>query len=182
MPYNNEFVAMSSQFSNKLGGSDYHWLTYVCVHKTVSDQGWNITYLGAELDMVLHTLHAFHGQHASLGGKMWLFFFIARFQLSVPVFSKRTDPAGAQTSATLYFGCVCVACVYLCVCVRARVRACASAQVHGCVCFYRQIYIYHMGKVTGDQDNLWFSPHSSLLPRNQQNLDTVSGDLSYDTM
>ena len=39
-----------------------------------------------------------------------------------------------------------------------------------------------MGKVTGDQDNFWFSPHSSLYPRNQQNLDTVPGDLSYDTI
>ena len=29
MPYNNEFVAMSSQLSIKLGGSDYHWQTCV---------------------------------------------------------------------------------------------------------------------------------------------------------
>ena len=74
------------------------------------------------------------------------------------MFSKRTDLL-AHRPPLPYILVVCVSgvcvsvlvcvCVDLCVCV----RACASAQVHGCVCFYRQIYNCHVGKVTGDQDN-----------------------------
>ena len=67
----------------------------------------------------------------------FFFFFKARFPLSVPVFSKRTDPVGAQTSATLYFGgvsvsvCVCVyVCVSVLVCVCVCVRACVCVCVH----------------------------------------------------
>ena len=93
-----------------------------------------------------YTLHALHGQHVSLGGKTWFFFFFffkARFPLSVLVFSKRTDPVGAHTSATLYFGgvsvsvCVCVyvcVSVLVCVCVCARARACVCVCV--CVCVH----------------------------------------------